>query len=53
VGDKLVCWVYLDPKNPPREILLQFETAAAGWDWEHRAYWGENLLALHGVFQPR
>jgi RHS repeat-associated protein len=43
-GDKLVCWVYLDPKNPPREIMLQFETAAAGWDWEHRAYWGENVI---------
>jgi len=40
--ERLFCWVYLDPNNPPREIMLQWNTAAEGW--EHRAYWGANLV---------
>ena len=40
-GDTLFAYVFLDPANPPREIML---TWLAG-DWEHRAYWGENLIA--------
>lgn len=39
-GDKLVAWVYLDPLNPPREVMLQWNSG----NWEHRAYWGENLI---------
>ncbi|MBI1370596.1 MAG: DUF1553 domain-containing protein [Planctomycetes bacterium] len=39
-GDKLFAWVYLDPKNPPKEIMLQYHTG----EWLHRAYWGENLI---------
>lgn len=39
---QLYCWVYLDPENPPRTLMLQWRTS----DWEHRAYWGENLLEL-------
>lgn len=39
-GDLLFTWVYLDPCNPPRQIIL---TYSVGSDWEHRAYWGENL----------
>lgn len=39
-GDKVFAYVYLDPKNPPKEIMLQFNTGA----WSHRAYWGENLI---------
>ena len=42
VGDALFCWVYLDPVNPPREIMLQWKTAAKGW--EQRAFWGWNLI---------
>jgi hypothetical protein len=42
--DPLFCWVYLDPDNPPRTLMLQWH--AGGGDWEHRAYWGENLIAL-------
>jgi len=41
-SEQLFCWVYLDPNNPPREVMLQWHTAAAGW--EHRAYWGANLV---------
>ncbi len=41
-GERLFCWVYLDPNDPPREVMLQWHTAAGGW--EHRAYWGANLI---------
>lgn len=40
-GDVLFCWVYLDPTNPPQEVMLQFRT---GTSFEHRAYWGANLI---------
>ncbi len=34
---KLFAHVYLDPKNPPTEIMLQFNVG----NWEHRAVWGD------------
>jgi hypothetical protein len=40
-GDRLFTWVYLDPANPPNEVVLQWNK---GGSWEHRAYWGENKL---------
>jgi len=40
VGDTLFAYVYLDPANPPSEIMLQWNDGS----WEHRAYWGTNLL---------
>lgn len=39
-GQVLFTSVYLDPENPPREIMLQWNDGS----WEHRAYWGENLI---------
>ncbi|MCA9053880.1 MAG: DUF1553 domain-containing protein [Planctomycetaceae bacterium] len=39
-GDVLFASVYLDPANPPRQVMLQFNDGS----WEHRAYWGENLI---------
>ena len=36
----LFTYVYLDPANPPRQIMLQWNEG----NWEHRAYWGENLI---------
>jgi len=39
-NDTFFTYVYLDPKNPPQEIMLQFNDGS----WEHRAYWGENLI---------
>jgi hypothetical protein len=39
-GDKLFAYVYIDPKNPPKEIMLQWHSV----DWNHRAYWGENAI---------
>lgn len=38
--DEFFAYVYLDPKNPPRQIMMQFNDGA----WEHRAYWGESLI---------
>ncbi len=39
-GDRLFAHVYLDPKDPPKEIMLQFNAGT----WEHRAYWGANVI---------
>jgi hypothetical protein len=40
-GDRLFAYVYLDPQNPPKTVMLQFNTDG----WDHRAYWGEDLIA--------
>lgn len=40
-GDTLFAYVYLDPANPPSEVMLQWNDGT----WEHRAYWGANLIA--------
>ena len=39
-GDKLFAYVYLDPASVPAEIMLQWYDG----NWEHRAYWGANLI---------
>ncbi len=44
-GDTLFASVYLDPANPPREIMLQWYDG----NFKHRAYWGENLISWLGV----
>jgi hypothetical protein len=41
-GDLLVSYVYLDPANPPTEVMLQWRDAAGSF--EHRAYWGANQI---------
>ena len=40
-GDTLFAYVYLDPDNPPSEVMLQWNV---GGSWDHRAYWGANLI---------
>jgi hypothetical protein len=32
--------VYLDPDDAPSEIMLQWNDGS----WDHRAYWGDNLI---------
>lgn len=32
--------LYLDPADPPEEVMIQFHTAA----WSHRAVWGADLI---------
>jgi Protein of unknown function (DUF1553)/Protein of unknown function (DUF1549)/Planctomycete cytochrome C len=39
-GDTLFAYVWIDPLNPPKEIMLQWNSG----DWKHRAYWGENVI---------
>ena len=39
-GDVFFCYVYLDARNPPTEIMLQFNDGS----WEHRAYWGADSI---------
>lgn len=41
VGSTLFTWVYLDPDHPPRTLMLMWRT---GSDWEHRAFWGDDLI---------
>jgi len=39
-GDTLFVWVYLDPTNPPDEIMLAWNDGC----WEHRAFWGADNI---------
>ncbi|MDQ2823904.1 MAG: hypothetical protein M3R29_00435, partial [Verrucomicrobiota bacterium] len=39
-GDTLFACVYVDPTAVPCEVMLQWNDGT----WEHRAYWGANLL---------
>ncbi|HUF62985.1 MAG TPA: PSD1 and planctomycete cytochrome C domain-containing protein [Verrucomicrobiales bacterium] len=43
-GDRLFAYVYLDPADPPKEIMLQWNDGS----WEHRCYWGEDVIAWGG-----
>jgi hypothetical protein len=40
--DVLFAYVYLDPKAPPREIMLQWNNGG----WDQRAFWGEDLISF-------
>jgi len=40
IGDVLYAYVYLDPLNPPSEVMLQWNDGT----FEHRAYWGANFI---------
>jgi hypothetical protein len=41
---KISVQCYLDPKNPPKAVMLQFHTAG----WNHRAVWGEEGAIPYG-----
>jgi RHS repeat-associated protein len=41
-GERLYVYAMLDPCDPPAEIMLEWHD---GSGWEHRAYWGANLLS--------
>ncbi|MCI0739672.1 MAG: PSD1 and planctomycete cytochrome C domain-containing protein [Gemmataceae bacterium] len=41
-GDKLFCYVWLDPTDPPKHLLLQFNDGS----WDHRVYWGPEIKDL-------
>jgi hypothetical protein len=40
-GETMFAYVYLDPASMPRQVMLQWNDGS----WEHRAYWGENLIS--------
>ncbi len=41
-GDKLFAYCWLDPANPPKTVMLQFNDG----NWNHRAFWGEDTIAF-------
>ena len=41
-GEKMFAYVYLDPSNPPSEVMLQWNSDQEGWN--HRAYWGSDQI---------
>ncbi|MEZ5303818.1 MAG: DUF1549 domain-containing protein [Verrucomicrobiales bacterium] len=47
-GDKFFVHVWLDPQNPPAEIMLQAHSKDHG-TWNHRAFWGEDKIAYGGI----
>jgi hypothetical protein len=42
-GATLYAYIYIDPANPPSEVMLQWND---GSSWDHRAYWGANNLTF-------
>jgi WD40 repeat protein len=40
--DILFAYVYIDPKNLPEEIMVQWHSSG----WGHRAYWGDDKIRL-------
>ncbi|HEX2835650.1 MAG TPA: Ig-like domain-containing protein [Thermoanaerobaculia bacterium] len=42
MNDVLVLYVFLDPCDPPREVMVQLNNGG----WNRRAYWGEDLVAV-------
>ena len=51
-SELLFAWIYLDPADPPQTLMLQWH---ARENWDHRAYWGPNLIATgdSGTSSPR
>ncbi|MCC6782413.1 MAG: DUF1553 domain-containing protein [Planctomycetes bacterium] len=41
-GDELYVHVWLDPTDPPRQVMVQWHVD--GSRWEHRAFWGESVI---------
>ena len=44
-GDILFAYVYLDPANPPKAVMMQFNDGA----WEHRMNWGDEDAIAFGA----
>src|SRR5204862_6199752 len=41
-GDVLYAYVYLDPSNPPSEVMLIWNDGT----WDHAGYWGANSIGF-------
>ncbi len=48
-GDALFAYVFIDPQQPPEEIMLQWND---GKSWEHRAFWGAADFINEGQSGP-
>ncbi|MCB9876810.1 MAG: PSD1 domain-containing protein [Planctomycetes bacterium] len=42
-GDVLFAWVFVDPNDPPEQLMLQWNDDGAG-GWGHRAFWGADKI---------
>ncbi len=42
---KIHAWAWLDPKNPPKAIMLQWHSEG---DWKYRANWGDKDIITFG-----
>ena len=51
-GDRLYCYVYLDPTNLPSQVMLQW-LSADGTSWGHRAFWGSDSILSSGWWGNR
>jgi hypothetical protein len=40
-NDTLIAYVFINPCAPPQQVMLQWYESGS---WEHRAYWGANLI---------
>ena len=47
--DRLFTHVWLDPENPPKAIMLQWNDGS----WEHRAFWGEDRIEYGGIGEDK
>ena len=45
-GDKLFAYVFLDPADPPKAIMVQYNV---GGNWSKRANWGDNDAIPYGA----
>ncbi|HUR59820.1 MAG TPA: glycoside hydrolase family 9 protein, partial [Opitutaceae bacterium] len=48
-GDVFFAYVFLDPKNPPKTVMLEWND---GKTQDHRAYWGPNLIPYGAPNSP-
>jgi hypothetical protein len=46
--DVLFTYAYVDAKNPPREIMLQWNNG----NWEQRAFWGDDIIKFGELNTP-
>jgi|GEM_PF-2018479 len=49
--DVLMAYVFVNPTNVPRMLMLQWNDGGQTNPWGHRAYWGETLFS-YGVDGP-
>ena len=49
IDDQLFAHVWLDPENPPKTIMLQWNDG----NWEHRAFWGEDRIEYGSIGEDK